>query len=161
MEDDERKRRGGTKRRRGEGSRGVTVKVSVPEGASLTVRLGGGSSRGPAAGKEPRESAVEKKSRFHVGQVVRHSKFFYRGVVVNVDPVFSGTQEWYDEVARSRPPRDRPWYHVVAEESPAVRYVAERHLEADASGEPVKNPLVNEFFSGFSEGVYLPKRLLN
>lgn len=152
MEDDERKKRGG---------RGVTVRVNVPGGAGLTVRLGGKSARKPAAAEKPAESVEEKKSRFHVGQVVRHGKFFYRGVVVNVDPVFSGTEKWYDEVARSRPPRDRPWYHVIAEESPAIRYVAERHLEADATGEPVRNPLVNEFFSGFSEGVYLPKRLLN
>ena len=152
MEDDERKKRGG---------RGVTVRVNVPGGAGLTVRLGGKSAKKPARAEKPAESVEEKKSRFHVGQVVRHGKFFYRGVVVNVDPVFSGTEKWYDEVARSRPPRDRPWYHVIAEESPAIRYVAERHLEADATGEPVRNPLVNEFFSGFSEGVYLPKRLLN
>lgn len=152
MEDDERKKRGG---------RGVTVRVNVPGGGGLTVRLGGKSVKKPAEAERPPESATEKRSRFHVGQVVRHSKFFYRGVVVNVDPVFSGTEKWYDEVARSRPPRDRPWYHVIAEESPAIRYVAERHLEADATKEPVRNPLVNEFFSGFSEGVYLPKRLLN
>lgn len=152
MEDDERKKGGG---------RGVTVRVNVPGGAGLTVRLGGKSAKKPAGTEKPAESVTEKKSRFHVGQVVRHGKFFYRGVVVNVDPVFSGTEKWYDEVARSRPPRDRPWYHVIAEESPAIRYVAERHLEADATGEPVRNPLVNEFFSGFSEGVYLPKRLLN
>ena len=152
MKDDEKKKSGG---------RGVTVRVNVPGGAALTVRLGGKSARARAEVREPVEGGVETKSRFHVGQVVRHSRFFYRGVVVNVDPVFSGTEKWYDEVARSRPPRDRPWYHVIAEESPAIRYVAERHLEADATKEPVKNPLVNEFFSGFSEGIYLPKRLLN
>ena len=152
MEDDERKKRGG---------RGVTVRVKVPGGGGLSVRFGGKPAKKTAEAERPPQSATEKRSRFHVGQVVRHSKFFYRGVVVNVDPVFSGTEKWYDEVARSRPPRDRPWYHVIAEESPAIRYVAESHLEADATKEPVRNPLVNEFFSGFSEGVYLPKRLLN
>ena len=104
---------------------------------------------------------MEKKSRFYVGQVVRHNRFMYRGVIVNVDPVFSGTEEWYEEVARSRPPKDRPWYRVIAEGSGVERYVAERHLEADMSGKPVDSPLVGEFFSGFSKGAYVPKKLPN
>jgi heat shock protein HspQ len=49
-------------------------------------------------------------ARFHIGQVIHHRLFDYRGVVVDVDPVFSGSEQWYDHVARSRPPKDKPWY---------------------------------------------------
>ena len=43
-------------------------------------------------------------ARFFVGQIVEHNKAGYRGVVFGVDQVFSLSEEWYEEVARSRPP---------------------------------------------------------
>ncbi|MGI9303895.1 MAG: heat shock protein HspQ, partial [Gammaproteobacteria bacterium] len=49
---------------------------------------------------------------FSVGQIVHHKLFDYRGVIYDVDPHFQGTDEWYEEVAKSRPPRNKPWYHV-------------------------------------------------
>ena len=47
----------------------------------------------------------EERARFAVGQLVQHRLFEYRGVVVDVDATFQGSDEWYAEVARSRPPR--------------------------------------------------------
>ena len=73
----------------------------------------------------------ERDALWSVGQVIRHRKFDYRGVIVDVDPTFSGTETWYDAVARSRPPKDRPWYHVLVDGQEHVTYVAERHIEAD------------------------------
>ena len=32
-----------------------------------------------------------------------------------VDGEFAGSDEWYEEVARSRPPKDQPWYHVLVD----------------------------------------------
>ena len=49
--------------------------------------------------------------------IVHHKKFDYRGVIIDVDPVFMGTEEWYEEVARSRPPKDKPWYQVLVHNS--------------------------------------------
>ena len=40
--------------------------------------------------------------QFTIGQVVHHVLFDYRGVVFDVDPCFSGTDDWYEKVARSR-----------------------------------------------------------
>ncbi len=94
------------------------------------------------------------RPHFSVGEVVQHALFGYRGVVVDLDATFQLTDEWYDEVARSRPPKDAPWYHVVVEDSDAVRYVAERNLRADDTGEPVRNPLLDELFAGFDDGRY-------
>jgi heat shock protein HspQ len=101
---------------------------------------------------------TESRARFFVGQVVHHLRFDYRGVVVDVDPVFSGTQEWYDAVARSRPPKDRPWYHVLVDGSDRQTYVAERHLEPDASGEPVEHPGLEFHFERFEDGAYVRPR---
>ena len=48
--------------------------------------------------------------RFRVGQLIQHKLFDYRGVVFDVDATFQGSAEWYETMARSRPPKDRPWY---------------------------------------------------
>ncbi len=37
----------------------------------------------------------EDRASFRIGQIVRHKLFDYRGVVYDVDPVFSSTDEWY------------------------------------------------------------------
>lgn len=73
----------------------------------------------------------EMKPKFCVGQRIHHRLFQYYGVIVGVDLSFQGTEEWYRQVATSRPPKDRPWYHVQAYNDRNLRYVAERNLEED------------------------------
>ena len=102
-----------------------------------------------------------KQAKFSIGQCVQHRLFDYRGVVVDVDAEFLGSDEWYDEVARSRPPKDEPWYHVLVHDADNETYVAERNLEQDQTYEPVNHPLLNEFFSGFEQGIYHTGRHVN
>lgn len=99
---------------------------------------------------------MDKHAIASVGQLVRHKLFDYRGVVVDVDPVFMQSDEWYETVARSRPPKDEPWYRVLVHDSNQQTYVAERNLELDDSSEPVNHPQVTEFFDHFADGRYIP-----
>ena len=92
--------------------------------------------------------------KYTVGQIVQHLKFGYRGVVYDVDPEFNSTDEWYEQVAKSRPPKDQPWYHVLVHLSETCTYAAQTSLEADASTEPIKHPFVLYFFKGFANGKY-------
>lgn len=98
----------------------------------------------------------DRTARFFVGQIVHHVRFDYRGVVFDVDPSFQGSAEWYEKVARSRPPKDRPWYHVLVDGAQHTTYVAERHLEPDAEGAPVRHPLLEALCGAYSDGRYLP-----
>ncbi len=101
-------------------------------------------------------------AKFAVGQVIRHMKFDYRGVVIDVDPIFMGSEEWYEEVATSRPPKDRPWYRVLVDNSDAETYVAERHLIPDMDEAPIQHPDLDDYLSDISdEGVYAPRHALN
>ena len=75
--------------------------------------------------------------------------FDYRGVIVDVDQTFQSTDEWYEAMARSRPPKDKPWYHVLVHGSDHSTYVAERNLELDESSDPINHPMVEHFFSSF------------
>ena len=101
-----------------------------------------------------------QQAKFRIGQIVEHKLFNYRGVVFEVDPVFSLSDEWYDQVARSRPPRDRPWYHVLVDNGAHTTYVAERHLRATDNVGEIHHPAIADFFSGYSNGYYQPKQKL-
>ncbi len=101
---------------------------------------------------------MNSQAKFAIGQTVQHRLFDYRGVIYDVDPVFLGTEEWYEQVARSRPPKDEPWYRVLVHGSDHETYVAQQNLEPDLSGEVVRHPLTAHFFSKFQEGAYVPKR---
>jgi heat shock protein HspQ len=94
------------------------------------------------------------QARFSVGELIHHRLFDYRGVIVDIDQNFQGTEQWYETVARSRPPRDQPWYHVLVDGSDRSTYVAERHLEADELLQPIAHPMLEHFFSGFEQDRY-------
>ena len=97
-------------------------------------------------------------ARFSIGELVHHRLFAYRGVVYDVDPVFSASEEWYRKVARTRPPKDQPWYRVLVHGARHVTYVAERNLERDDSGDPIQHPGIPILFDRFEGGAYVPKR---
>jgi len=102
-----------------------------------------------------------QKALFSVGQLVQHKLFDYRGVIIDVDPCFEGTEEWYNTVALSRPPRDEPWYHVLVNGAVHRTYAAECNLEPDPIGEPIEHPEIDNFFSDFKDGVYVPRQRKN
>ena len=97
------------------------------------------------------------KSRFAIGDVVKHRVFDFRGVIFDIDPVFANSDEWYEAIPEdSRPPKDQPFYHLLAEneESYYVAYVSEQNLIEDYSGEPVTHPDLEDLFGAFEDGHY-------
>lgn len=102
-----------------------------------------------------------KQAKFNVGELVHHKLFGYRGVVVDVDASYQGTEEWYEQVAHSRPPKDEPWYHVLVDEAEHNTYVAERNLEYDSLKDAIDHPLVNMIFNKFEDGAYVIERWNN
>jgi heat shock protein HspQ len=101
------------------------------------------------------------RAKFAVGELVHHRLFDYRGVIVDVDSNFQSTEEWYELVAKSRPPKDEPWYHVLVHESLHATYVAERNLDLDESGSPIAHPMLDHFFSRFEDGRYISHDRIN
>ena len=98
--------------------------------------------------------AEHPQAQFSIGQLVEHRLFGYRGAIFDVDPVFLGDDDWYDQVARSRPPKDRPWYKVLVHGADHTTYVAERNLQADESGKAIEHPALWVLFAGFEDGRY-------
>ena len=80
---------------------------------------------------------------FGIGDVVRHRLLDFRGVIFDVDPVFSNSDEWYEAIPEAiRPSRNQPFYHLLAEnaDSSYIAYVSQQNLVADDSDEPVEHP---------------------
>ncbi len=100
---------------------------------------------------------LKTRARYNLGQVVRHRKHPFRGVVFDVDPTFANTEEWYQAIPEeARPAKDQPYYHLLAEneQSYYVAYVSEQNLEADYSGEPVGHPDLSDLFGEIEDGSY-------
>ena len=96
-------------------------------------------------------------AKFAPGQIISHRLFDYRGVIIGVDSCFEGEEEWYDQVAKSRPPKDQPWYHVLVDKAEHQTYVAEQNLELDDSPDPIQHPLIEMVFSQFDHGHYVSR----
>ena len=96
-------------------------------------------------------------AKYNLGQIVRHRKHPFRGVVFDVDPEFANTEEWYESIPEdSRPAKEQPFYHLLAENDHSfyVAYVSEQNLVADYSGEPVEHPDIPDMFGPFQDGQY-------
>jgi heat shock protein HspQ len=98
---------------------------------------------------------LKTTAKFGLGQVVRHRVHPFRGVIFDVDPTFSNTDEWWESIPEeNRPSKDQPFYHLLAENETTyyVAYVSEQNLVRDESGEPVDHPEVSEMFGPQDEG---------
>lgn len=97
-------------------------------------------------------------AKFSLGQVINHRLFRYRGAIFEVDPVFRASNEWYEQVAKSRPPKDEPWYHVLVDGAHHTTYVAEQNLLAEPDPKPISHSATADLFAGFLNGRYQPKK---
>jgi heat shock protein HspQ len=100
-------------------------------------------------------------ARFGIGEIVRHRLLGFRGVVFDIDPVFSNSEEWYQAIPEEmRPPKDQPFYHLLAENSDSsyVAYVSQQNLLQDDSDEPVDHPAISGIFEEYSKGRYALRR---
>jgi heat shock protein HspQ len=98
-----------------------------------------------------------RTAKYAIGQVVRHRLFPFRGIIFDVDPTFSDTEEWWLSIPEAiRPAKDQPFYHLFAEnaETEYVAYVSEQNLLPDESGAPLRHPNVKDVFEQDQTGVY-------
>ena len=100
---------------------------------------------------------LKTQAKYGLGDVVRHKRHPFRGVVFDIDAEFSNTDEWYAAIPEdARPSKNQPFYHLLAEndESYYVAYVSEQNLIPDESGGPVSHPDLPDLFGAFDGGRY-------
>jgi heat shock protein HspQ len=87
-------------------------------------------------------------TQFSLGQVVYHRDMDYRGVVVDVDPMFLGDGDTATRAVGFDEPLDRPWYHVLGDGKEHVTYVS-------------SHPSLGLFFKSYEGDHYVPRRITN
>ena len=100
---------------------------------------------------------VHKEPIFNIGDIVKHRIYPFRGVIIDVDPEFSNTEEWYQSIpAEIRPSRNQPYYHLMAENTETfyTAYVSQQNLVKDGENGPLEHPDLEEMFSGIDKGKY-------
>ena len=110
--------------------------------------------------KTPNMIKVYKYPLFNIGDIVKHRIYPFRGVIVDVDPEFSNTEEWYQSIpAEIRTSRKQPYYHLMAENTETfyTAYVSQQNLVGDRENGPLEHPDLEEIFNGIDEGKYLLK----
>ncbi len=103
----------------------------------------------------------ESQAKFAIGQIVRHRRFPFRGVIYDVDPIFANTEEWWLAIPEEvRPRKDQPFYHLYAEnaETEYVAYVSEQNLLPDETGDPLRHPQIKDTFDRLDDGRLQIKR---
>ena len=99
---------------------------------------------------------MRAEGRFFPGQLVRHKRYGYRGVVGGRDSSCHADDGWYWG-NRTQPDRDQPWYHILVHGGAHTTYVAEENLDPYDGAEQVMHPLTKELFASFGSGRYQPR----
>ena len=84
-----------------------------------------------------------RTAKYAIGQVVKHRVHPFRGVIFDVDPIFSNTEEWYASIPEDvRPARISPSI-ICSRRTPRssdIAYVSEQNLVPDTSAIPSAIP---------------------
>lgn len=93
-------------------------------------------------------------AKFGLGQIVRHREAAFRGVVIDVDPVFAGEPGETGEISPLQ-----PFYQVLAlgEEGGFIAYAPEDALEHDPELASVAREAETRWFTVDRKGRYAPK----
>ena len=104
---------------------------------------------------------ITKLPLYCIGDIVRHKHYPFRGVIVDVDPEFDNTEEWYGAIPEEvRPSKEQPFYHLLAENSDSyyTAYVSQQNLTPDGDNGPVSHPDVDEVFESLTDNRYKLRR---
>ena len=115
-----------------------------------------------------KEARIDRQNRLHikhrVGQVFRHSKYKYKGVIIGWDRSCTRPQEWSVATGVKR---DQPHYLVLPDEDDCAKifggvriqkYVGEENIDALEDGTRIAHRSLSYYFTGFCGGssMYVP-----
>lgn len=96
----------------------------------------------------------ENTAKFGLGQIVRHRDAAFRGVVIDVDPVYAGAPGETGEITP-----DQPFYQVLAigPDGGFIAYAAEVALEEDPELTALTPEAESRWFSIDARGRHAPR----
>lgn len=114
------------------------------------------------------KSQIVDTVKYKIGQVFRHKKYGYKGIIYGFDETCQRDEEWMRQMGVRNP--DMPFYYALPDEMDSTRffggfrlskYVAEENIAALDDGKVVHRALEN-FFIGYSKDMkrYVPTKRL-
>jgi len=99
--------------------------------------------------------------QFRVGQVVKHKRWGYRGVIIGWDEEARAPQDWLDEMHKNNPGwKSQPNYAVLVDTrdrpAPQITYVPQENIEV-MKHTKVLHPSTDDYFENFDGSQYLPR----
>lgn len=94
-----------------------------------------------------------QKPLYQRGSLVKHKQENFIGVVTDYDMYFINDEELYNKNS-TKPPKDKPWYYVLVNNTNAISYVPEEHLEKQEEFMDINHPLIDFFFDGTENDRY-------
>jgi len=109
---------------------------------------------------DPRDSRPPHLA-FRVGQVVKHKKWGYRGVIMGWDEEARAPAAWLAKMHESNPEwRHQPNYAVLVDTrdrpAPQITYVPQENIEV-VKHTKILHPSVEDYFEHFDGSQYLPR----
>ena len=75
--------------------------------------------------------------KYSIGQIVKHSKQNYRGIIIDVDYSFQPQGIHSPLMIKKNIATEHPWYRVLVDNSNHVTYVKESLLNTDIDNDPI------------------------
>ena len=86
-----------------------------------------------------------KTAKFNVGDIVQHTKFGYRAIIVDVDPLFTASGKYNPQACKHEFATKNPWYRLLLDHCAQETYVEECFLIQDRQTASVDNPNVDHY----------------
>lgn len=84
------------------------------------------------------------EAKFAIGHLVTHALYGYTGIIIDADPEFSLSEEWYQKMAQTQPSKQQPWYHILVHNSDIRTYVPEHSLIKQHNSFDLYRPELNQ-----------------
>eukprot|EP00088_Acartia_fossae_P063257 TRINITY_DN7699_c0_g1_i2.p1 TRINITY_DN7699_c0_g1~~TRINITY_DN7699_c0_g1_i2.p1 ORF type:complete len:233 (-),score=26.53 TRINITY_DN7699_c0_g1_i2:252-950(-) len=99
--------------------------------------------------------------KYRVGQVIKHLRFGYRGVIIGWDETARAPEAWIKEMHKNHKEwRKQPNYAILVDtrdrQVPQITYVPQENLEVIRHAK-ILHPSVEDYFEYFDGSQYLPR----
>jgi len=99
--------------------------------------------------------------QFRVGQVVKHKKWGYRGVIIAWDEEARAPQNWLEEMHKNNPEwKTQPNYAILVDTrdrpAPQITYVPQENIEV-IKHTKILHPSTEDYFENFDGSQYLAR----
>lgn len=99
-------------------------------------------------------------AKYQIGQVIRHTKQDYRGIIVDVDFSFQPQGVHSPITIKKNIASETPWYRILVDNSAHVSYVKETLLLPDEDDYPISHPELRHYLKEIN-GKYIAQYWLN